>query len=61
MKRKTLKNNFAKFFGPEILEEAGIDPSSRAEAVGMPSFVALTNLLESKDISLSESSIPTME
>lgn len=54
MKRKTLKNNFAKYFGPEILEEAGIDPGARAEAVSMPSFVVLTNLLESKGILLND-------
>lgn len=56
MKRKTLKNNFAKYFGPELLEEAGINPGIRAEAVSMQSFVALTNLLESRSILIQDCS-----
>jgi 16S rRNA (adenine1518-N6/adenine1519-N6)-dimethyltransferase len=33
MRRKTLKNNLAKWISPEMMEEAGIKPEQRAESV----------------------------
>ncbi len=52
MRRKTLKNNFVKYFDTSILQKAGIEPGLRAEAIPMEKYVELTNLLQSEGIEL---------
>jgi len=47
-RRKVVRNCVAGMFTEQQLIEAGIDPQVRPEAVGMPQFVALANLLHVK-------------
>jgi 16S rRNA (adenine1518-N6/adenine1519-N6)-dimethyltransferase len=51
MRRKTLRNNVSAAFGisgdeaARLLEAAGLDPSGRAERLGLPQFARLANTL----------------
>jgi 16S rRNA (adenine1518-N6/adenine1519-N6)-dimethyltransferase len=51
MRRKTLRNNVSAAFGMggeeagKLLEAAGLDPSGRAERLGLPEFARLANAL----------------
>jgi 16S rRNA (adenine1518-N6/adenine1519-N6)-dimethyltransferase len=58
MRRKTLRNVFAKHFPDALLTEAGIDPGLRAEAVGLELWIRLTNLLKEKGIAVHRGDAP---
>jgi len=45
MRRKTLRNNLKKIISAEQIEGLGIDPSHRAETLGVEDFVKLSNLI----------------
>lgn len=44
-KRKTLRNNLKKHISDEQIAQLGIDPSARAETLGLPQFFALAEVL----------------
>ncbi|MEE4110889.1 MAG: hypothetical protein V2I24_16170, partial [Halieaceae bacterium] len=44
-RRKTLRNNLKGLIDAQGLESAGIDPSARAETLGMDDFVRLAAML----------------
>jgi len=46
-RRKTLRNSLQPLLGSEQIEQAGVDPSRRAETLTLQEFAALTNMLES--------------
>ena len=46
MRRKTLRNTLKKVFTSEQIENVGIDPSLRAETLGVEAYVKLSNLLD---------------
>ena len=52
MRRKTLKNNLAKWISPEMMEEAGIKPEQRAESVPLENFIRLARLVHAAGISI---------
>ena len=45
MRRKTLRNNLKKVISAEQIESLGIDPSHRAETLGVEDFVKLSNFV----------------
>jgi 16S rRNA (adenine1518-N6/adenine1519-N6)-dimethyltransferase len=45
MRRKTLRNNLKKLISAEQIESLGIDPSHRAETLGVEDFVKLSNFI----------------
>ncbi len=47
MRRKTLRNNLKKIISAEQIEKLGIDPSHRAENLGISDFVKLSNFITS--------------
>lgn len=44
-KRKTLRNNLKNLLSAELIENAGIDPSARAETLNLEDFASLTEAL----------------
>ncbi|MBZ0164957.1 MAG: 16S rRNA (adenine(1518)-N(6)/adenine(1519)-N(6))-dimethyltransferase RsmA [Notoacmeibacter sp.] len=47
-RRKMLRQSLKSLGGEELLSEAGIDPTRRAETLSVAEFVSLANLLEAK-------------
>jgi len=47
MRRKTLRNNLKKLISAEQIESLGIEPSHRAETLGVEDFVKLSNFISS--------------
>lgn len=52
MRRKTLRNALSRWISPELLEEAGIRPESRAESVSLEQWVALSNIVDKANITI---------
>lgn len=49
-RRKTLRNGLSVLGGAALLEEAGVDPSARAETIPVEGFVALARALERRGV-----------
>lgn len=50
MRRKTIKNTLGRWITNDLLEQAGIDPASRAETISLDRYVGLSNIVSKRGI-----------